>query len=281
MTVTVPAEVTPLPRAAMELRATGATLGYRGSPVLTGLDLTVSPGEILVIFGQSGCGKSTLLRGLAGLLPAASGQITADGAPVTATSPDRAMVFQDDALLPWRSARRNVELPLAIRGVPRGQRRAEAVRWLAQVGLAGQEDRLPGQMSGGMRQRVQLARTLASRPRAILADEPFGSLDAQTRSAMQKLLIEVWTAHPTTIVFVTHDVSEALYLGDRVAVLHPGGIGLTLDVPSPRQAGAGQAPAGRAARDELLAALGRLAPGHAHADLGGPAREGVPEKEKR
>jgi NitT/TauT family transport system ATP-binding protein len=243
------------PPPAMELRAAGVTLGYAARPVLTGLDLHVRPGEILVIFGHSGCGKSTLLRGLAGLLPVAGGQLLADGAPVTGTSPDRAVVFQDDALLPWRTARANVELPLAIRGVPRAQRRKQATRWLAQVGLAGQEDRLPRELSGGMRQRVQLARTLAGQPRAILMDEPFGSLDAQTRAAMQRLLIEVWDTTPTTVVFVTHDVDEALFVGDRVAVLRPGGIEAAVTVPHPREPGAARAPRTAAARARLLALL--------------------------
>ncbi len=255
MTITTLETAAAQPQAAMELRAAGVSLGYPGRPVLTGLDLHVTPGEILVIFGHSGCGKSTLLRGLAGLLPVTGGQILADGTPVTGTSPDRAVVFQDDALLPWRCARSNVELPLAIRRVPRSQRRKQAAHWLAQVGLAGQEDRLPRELSGGMRQRVQLARTLAGQPRAVLMDEPFGSLDAQTRAAMQRLLIEVWRSTPTTVVFVTHDVDEALFVGDRVAVLRPGGIEAAVPVPHPRQAKAARAPETAAARARLLALL--------------------------
>jgi NitT/TauT family transport system ATP-binding protein len=255
VTVTAPTSIPLHQPAAMELTAAGVTLGYPGTTVLSGLDLRVAPGEILIVFGHSGCGKSTLLRGLAGLLAPGAGRILADGAPVTGTSPDRAVIFQDDALLPWRSAQRNVELPLAIRGVPRTQRRQRAGHWLATVGLAGQEHRLPRELSGGMRQRVQLARTLAGCPRAILADEPFGALDAQTRGAMQRLLIGAWKAQPTTIVFVTHDVDEALFLGDRVAVLRPGGIERTLPVPHPRDAQARSAPAVKAARASLLAAL--------------------------
>jgi len=226
----------------MRLEAADVALGYRSGPVLTGLDLDVAAGEILVVFGQSGCGKSTLLRGLAGLLPVAAGRIAADGVAVTGTSPDRAVVFQDDALLPWRSARRNVELPLAIRGVPRAERARQADAWLAHVGLAGQEDRRPGELSGGMRQRVQLARVLAGRPRAILLDEPFGALDARTRAA--------------TVVFVTHDADEALLLGDRVAVLTSAGITGVIPSPQPRDLAAQAGPAVRAARGDLLAALG-------------------------
>ncbi|GAB3908793.1 ABC transporter ATP-binding protein [Kibdelosporangium lantanae] len=207
------------------------TVGYSGHPVLRDISLEIPSGEILVVVGPSGCGKSTLLRALAGLLPS-GGRITVDGAPVDGTSGDRALVFQDDGLLPWRSVRRNVELPLAIRRLSKVDRRAVADDWIAQVGLAGYERRLPRELSGGMRQRVQLARTLAGTPRVVLADEPFGALDAQTRVAMQRLLVEVWQQHPTTVVFVTHDVDEALFLGDRVAVLGRDGRLLTV-VPSP------------------------------------------------
>jgi NitT/TauT family transport system ATP-binding protein len=237
------------------LTATGLELGYGGAPVVRGLDLDIKPGELFVVAGASGCGKSTLLRVFAGLLAAHAGSVLADGQPVRGTSPDRALVFQDDALLPWRTAQRNVELPLAIRGVPRGERRDRARHWLARVGLAGHEDRLPGRLSGGMRQRVQLARTLAGQPRAVLMDEPFGALDAQTRAAMQRLLIEVRDDAPATVVFVTHDVDEALLLGDRVAVLTPHGLRELVDVPYPRDASARTKPDVTACRTRILAAL--------------------------
>ncbi|GLZ10431.1 putative nitrate ABC transporter, ATP-binding protein [Actinomadura sp. NBRC 104425] len=238
----------------LALRAEGVDLGHgRGAPIVTGLDLDIRPGEILAVVGPSGCGKSTLLRAFAGLLAPVAGRITADGAPVAGPSPDRALMFQDDALLPWRSARRNVELPLAMRGVPRRERRAQALDWLARVGLADAGDRLPRQLSGGMRQRVQLARTLAAGPRAILMDEPFGALDAQTRAAMQRLLVEVLATAPATVVFVTHDVDEALLLGDRVAVLGPDGVGTEIAVPAPRDP---DTPAPGDLRDRILAALG-------------------------
>ncbi len=219
------------------LEARNLTLGYAGTPVLSGFDLTVRNGEILVIVGPSGCGKSTLLRAFAGLLPISGGALLAGGAPIRGTAPYRALVFQDDALLPWRTVRRNIELPLAIRGVRRAERREQAARWLDRVGLTGLGDRLPRELSGGMRQRVQLARTLAGSPSVILMDEPFGALDAQTRAEMQRLLIDVWQAAPastaTTVVFVTHDVEEALLLGDRVTVL---GTGTTFDIAAPRTA---------------------------------------------
>jgi NitT/TauT family transport system ATP-binding protein len=240
----------------LALRLDDVALGYDGDPVVTGLTLDVTPGEILVVVGSSGCGKSTLLRGLAGLLPARAGRVLAGGNPVTGPSADRALVFQDDALLPWRSTRRNVELPLAIRGVGRNERRARSEHWLEQVGLGGYGGRLPGQLSGGMRQRAQLARALAGGPRAILMDEPFGALDAQSRAAMQRLLVTVWRANPATVVFVTHDVDEALFLGDRIVVLGPAGVRLHTDVPYPRDPDRRASPEVSAARDQILAALG-------------------------
>jgi len=211
-------------------------LSYTGAPVVDGLSLTVQPGEILVLTGPSGCGKSTVLRALAGLLRPDAGRVLADGREVITTSRDRGMVFQDSALLPWRTVRSNIELALQLRGEPRNGRRQRAEHWIDEVGLTGFADYLPKSLSGGMRQRVQLARGLAGAPRAVMMDEPFAALDTQTRAAMQRLLIDTWRAHPTTIVFVTHDVDEALILGDRVAVL--GRVGQPLraiiDVPEPR-----------------------------------------------
>lgn len=224
---------------AARLRLDAVSLGYHGRPVVEGLFLDVEPGEVLVVVGPSGCGKSTLLRAIAGLLHPLSGTVAADGHDVTSPSADRAMVFQDDALLPWRTARRNVELPLALRGVPRDQRRRSAAEWLRRVGLAGHEQRLPGQLSGGMRQRVQLARALVGEPRAICMDEPFGALDAQTRASMQRLLVEAWQTTGCTVVFVTHDVDEALAIGDRIAVLGPEGVAAQHRVPRPRDFGTG------------------------------------------
>ncbi|QXJ25236.1 ABC transporter ATP-binding protein [Actinomadura graeca] len=232
-------------RGAVSLRAEGVGLGYGGRTVVAGLDLAVAAGEVLVVVGPSGCGKSTLLRAFAGLLPVVSGRVLADGEPVTGTSADRALVFQDDALLPWRTARRNVELALSLRGVPRPARRAAALGWLERVGLGDAADRLPRELSGGMRQRVQIARTLAARPRAVLMDEPFGALDAQTRAAMQRLLVDVLADTPATVVFVTHDVDEALLLGHRIVVLGAEGVAAEFPVP--------------VSRDRVLAALG--APG--------------------
>jgi NitT/TauT family transport system ATP-binding protein len=237
----------------MSLELDRVRLSYNGVPVIDGLSLSVSPGEILVLTGPSGCGKSTVLRALAGLMVPEDGRVLADGAQVMSTSGDRAMVFQENALLPWRTVRSNIELALRLRGAPRATRRSETERWIVEVGLSGFGDYLPMSLSGGMRQRVQLARGLAGAPRSVLMDEPFGALDTQTRSAMQRLLIDTWRAHPTTIVFVTHDVDEALALGDRIAVLDLAGLPLraVLDVPDPRN--------GRARpelRAEIVAALG-------------------------
>ncbi|MGK8465052.1 ABC transporter ATP-binding protein [Nocardia cyriacigeorgica] len=224
----------------MSLRLDEVSLSYTGDPVISRLSLEVRPGEILVLTGPSGCGKSTVLRAFAGLLAPDSGRVLADGEPVTTTSRDRAVVFQDNALLPWRSVRANIELALKLRGEPKPGRRASADRWIEEVGLTGFADFLPKSLSGGMRQRVQLARGLAGAPRAVMMDEPFGALDTQTRNTMQRLLIETWRTHPTTVVFVTHDVDEALLLGDRVAVLGRAGQPLraVIDVPNPRTAAA-------------------------------------------
>ncbi|MBU8810346.1 ABC transporter ATP-binding protein [Mycolicibacterium goodii] len=220
----------------MRLELDGVRLSYTGTPVIDDLSLTVCPGEILVLTGPSGCGKSTILRALTGLLRPDTGRVLADGVPVTTTSRDRGMVFQDSALLPWRTVRSNIELALQLRGEPKAGRRARADRWIDEVGLSGFADFLPKSLSGGMRQRVQLARGLAGAPRAVMMDEPFAALDSQTRAAMQRLLIDTWRAHPTTIVFVTHDVDEALRLGDRIAVLGRAGQPLRalIDVPLPR-----------------------------------------------
>jgi NitT/TauT family transport system ATP-binding protein len=237
----------------LRLQLDGVRLSYTGAPVVDGLSLTVRPGEILVLTGPSGCGKSTVLRALAGLLRPDSGRVLADSVEVTTTSRDRGMVFQDSALLPWRTVRSNIELALKLRGEPRVGRRERADRWIDEVGLTGFAEYLPKSLSGGMRQRVQLARGLAGAPRAVMMDEPFAALDTQTRAAMQRLLIDTWRAHPTTIVFVTHDVDEALTLGDRVAVL--GRIGQPLraliEVPEPRTEHVGR----QALRAEVIAAL--------------------------
>ncbi|MFE5767664.1 ABC transporter ATP-binding protein [Streptomyces sp. NPDC056485] len=246
---TTTAPETPGAGAGAALRLDGVRLGRAGGPaVLDRLDLGVRPGEVLAVVGPSGCGKSTLLRTLAGLLPPLAGTVTQDGSPITRPDADRALVFQEDALLPWRTVRANVELPLLIRRAPRAERRRTATDWLARVGLADHALKLPHQLSGGQRQRVQLARALAARPRAVLMDEPFGALDAQTRAGMQDLLVDVLAGTGATVVFVTHDVDEALFVADRVALL---GTGTVLDVPAPRERTADHS----ALRTRILASL--------------------------
>ncbi|RZU16974.1 ABC transporter ATP-binding protein [Streptomyces sp. BK239] len=251
-----PATPTPSPGRGTRLTFRAATLGRPDAPALSGVDLDIAPGEILTVVGPSGCGKSTLLRTLAGLLPTLAGTVEQDGRPITGPEADRALVFQEDALLPWRTLRSNVELPLAIQGLPRAQRREQAQSWLGRVGLADLTRQLPHRVSGGQRQRAQLARALAGRPRAVLMDEPFGALDAQTRAGMQDLLVEVLHGTGATVVFVTHDVDEALFLGDRVALLGAGGLAAVRDVPRPRDRSAHDDPARVALRHDVLTPLG-------------------------
>ncbi|WP_329141368.1 ABC transporter ATP-binding protein [Streptomyces sp. NBC_00670] len=207
---------------------------YGDHHVLRDLTLTVPDGQLLCVVGPSGCGKSTLLRTLAGLLPATEGTISLDGEPVTGV-PDRlAVVFQDygRSLLPWLTVLDNVALPLRRRGLRRAERRAEATRMLERVGLSGTARRHPWQLSGGMQQRVALARALVCRPALLLLDEPFGSLDAQTREDLEDLLLQVHRADGTTTVLVTHDIDESVYVGDRVVVLSPGPAAhVVLDLP--------------------------------------------------
>jgi NitT/TauT family transport system ATP-binding protein len=207
---------------------------YGDHVVLRDISLSVPDGQLLCVVGPSGCGKSTLLRTVAGLLPGYDGKITLDGTPVTGV-PDRlAVVFQDygRSLFPWLSVRENVALPLRRRGLRRAERRAEADRILERVGLPEAARRHPWQLSGGMQQRVAIARALVCRPSLLLMDEPFGSLDAQTREDLEDLLLEVHRTDGTTIVFVTHDIDESVYVGDRVVALSPGPASrIVLDLP--------------------------------------------------
>ncbi|MFF0968575.1 ABC transporter ATP-binding protein [Streptomyces sp. NPDC003703] len=249
-------EVPRTPGRGLTLALRGAVLGHPGATALSGVDLEVAPGEILTVVGPSGCGKSTLLRTLAGLLAPLGGEVTRDGRPLTGPGADRALVFQEDALLPWRTLRANVELPLAIARMPRAVRRERAEAWLGRVGLAAQARQLPHRVSGGQRQRAQLARALAAGPRAVLMDEPFGALDAQTRAGMQDLLVEVLAGTGATVVFVTHDVDEALFLGDRVALLGSGRLVAVREVPRPRERAAHDDPAHTALRRDVLSSLG-------------------------
>ena len=185
------------------------------------LDLHVRDNEFLTVLGPSGCGKTTLLKILAGLIPWDSGDIEIDGEPVTGPGGDRAMVFQSFALLPWATVLDNVAFGLKLRGVGVEERHEKSMRWIRTVGLAGFEKSLPRQLSGGMQQRVGLARALVTEPKVLLMDEPFSALDEQTRRFMQDELLRTWETNRTTVVFITHSMEEAVKLGDRVALLSP------------------------------------------------------------
>ncbi|GAA1246465.1 ABC transporter ATP-binding protein [Pseudonocardia aurantiaca] len=189
--------------------------------VVEDLDLDVRPGEIVTIVGPSGAGKTTLLRCIAGLLPASSGQVVIGGRPVTGPPEQLAVVFQDysRSLMPWLSVRHNVELPLRGKNVPRDERRRRVTDALADVGLGHTAEQHPWQLSGGMQQRVAIARALAYRPQAMLMDEPFASVDAQTRADLEDLVLDLRQRLDITILLVTHDIDEAVYLGDTVVVL--------------------------------------------------------------
>ena len=191
--------------------------------VLHGVSIPIEDGEFVVLVGPSGCGKSTLLRMLAGFETPTAGRILMDGRPVTGASRDRGVVFQgDDSLYGWLTAVENVEFGLRMRRVPRSERRRRALEFLDLVGLAGQADKYPSELSGGMKQRIQLARALVNEPKMLLMDEPFAALDAQTRALMQVELASIWQAARTTVLFITHDIDEAVTLGGRIGVMRAG-----------------------------------------------------------
>ena len=204
--------------------------------VLKDISFQVHQREFLSIIGPSGCGKSTLIRILAGLETATSGEILLDGKPVVAPGAERGMVFQKYTLFPWLTVCRNVMFGLESIGKDRDTAENIALQWLDIIGLARYADYYPGQLSGGMQQRVAIARALAPQPRVLLMDEPFGALDAQTRTQMQNYLLEVWRNIDITIIFVTHDLDEAVYLSDRILALkaNPGEINELIEVPLPR-----------------------------------------------
>ena len=201
--------------------------------------LRVQPGEFVSVVGPTGCGKSTLLNVAVGLLAPSAGRVVVSGAPLSGLNAKAGYLFQSDALMPWRTARSNVAAGLEFRGVDRAQAGARADEWLARVGLRGFGDRYPHQLSGGMRKRVALAQTLILDPAIILMDEPFSALDIQTRQLMENQLLELWQANRKSVLFITHDLEEAISLSDRVVVLsagpqsHPIGE-FAIDLPRPR-----------------------------------------------
>jgi NitT/TauT family transport system ATP-binding protein len=220
----------------------GLRKAYPGSngraPVvaLDGVDLTVQTQEFLCILGPSGCGKTTLLKAIMGLVAPDAGDLRIDGRPALAPGPDRAMVFQNFALLPWADVITNIAFGLDLRGVPKAEREQKAREWIRAVGLEGFERHYPRQLSGGMQQRVGLARALAVDPKILLMDEPFGAVDAQTRRLLQEDLLAVLQYSRKTVVFVTHSMEEAVLLGDRVALMtpRPGRIQEVVEVGLPR-----------------------------------------------
>lgn len=237
-------------RLAYENQASGALF-----LALSDVALKVERGEFVTIVGPSGCGKSTLLMLVAALLKPTSGSLSLNGEPITNPGSDRALVFQDFALLPWRTVLANVELGLELKGIPKAERRAAARKYVSMVGLRAFENNYPHQLSGGMRQRVGIARALSVEPEVLLMDEPFGALDAQIRQVMASELLRIWERDRKTILFVTHDIDEAIYLADRVIVMSasPGRIICEIEVslPRPRQLSVRHTPVFTAHREQI------------------------------
>jgi len=229
--------------------------GAAATVALQATDLQVNEHEFLTILGPSGCGKSTLLRIVAGLDRHDAGEVILDGRPIAGPGSDRGMVFQSYTLFPWLTVRDNVCFGLRERRISRPQQLEIAQDYLAQVGLSGFEHHYPRQLSGGMQQRVAIARALANGPRILLMDEPFGALDHQTRELMQELLLDVWQANRKTVLFVTHDIDEAIFMGTRVAVMtaRPGRIKLdrSIELAYPRHYSIKTSPPFAAIKSEL------------------------------
>ncbi|HMM85887.1 ABC transporter ATP-binding protein [Azohydromonas sp.] len=229
--------------------AKGSTLALQAT------DLDVAENDFITILGPSGCGKSTLLRIVAGLDHPTAGEVRLDGQPIHGPGADRGMVFQSYTLFPWLNVLDNVCFGLRERGVPRAEQIDTAHAFLAKVGLKGFDQHYPKQLSGGMQQRVAIARALANGPRMLLMDEPFGALDHQTRELMQELLLGIWEAERKTVLFVTHDIDEAVFMGSRVVVMsaRPGRIKLDrpVELPHPRHYSVKTSPAFAALKAEL------------------------------
>jgi NitT/TauT family transport system ATP-binding protein len=222
----------------LEVQQLGKTFASTQGEVtaLRGIDFKTHRRELVCVIGPSGCGKSTLIRILAGLEAPTSGRVLLDGQPVAGPCRDRGMVFQGYTLFPWLTVKKNVMFGPRMNGMDAGQAEREALQWLDLIGLAKFADAYPHQLSGGMKQRVAIARALVNQPRILLMDEPFGALDAQTRCRMQSYLLDIWKHIDITILFITHDLDEAIFLADRILVLkaHPGEVQELIEVPVPR-----------------------------------------------
>lgn len=222
----------------MEVRGLHKTFASSGGPVtaLEDINFTLHRREFLSVIGPSGCGKSTLIRILAGLEIPSGGEVSVDGKVVRGPGADRGMVFQSYTLFHWLTVKQNVMFGLKIAGKSSNKAEAEAREWISLVGLERFENAYPNQLSGGMKQRVAIARALANQPKVLLMDEPFGALDAQTRANMQAYLLEIWRNVDVSIIFITHDLDEAIYLADRILVLkaNPGRTDELIEVPVPR-----------------------------------------------
>jgi NitT/TauT family transport system ATP-binding protein len=223
---------------AIDARGVSVEFGREAMRVraLADVSLRIRPGEFVSIVGPSGCGKSTLLNVVAGFIAATAGEVTVDGQPVRGPGPERGVVFQQHSLFPWLNVRENVAYGLKARGVPRVERDAIVDALLARCGLRDFARHYPEQLSGGMRQRVGIVRAIANEPRVLLLDEPFGALDAQTREVMQEILLDLWQRFQTSVLFITHDIDEAVFLSDRVCVMtaRPGKIKAEVEIPFPR-----------------------------------------------
>ena len=228
----------------LEVKGLGKTFDSAHGPViaLNEISFKTHRREFVCVIGPSGCGKSTLIRILAGLEPPSSGRVLLDGKAVHGPGPDRGMVFQGYTLFPWLTVKKNVMFGLEMAGRGKMAAEEEAMQWIDLVGLSKFAKSYPHQLSGGMKQRVAIARALANQPRILLMDEPFGALDAQTRARMQAYLLEIWQNIEITILFITHDLDEAIYLADRILVLraHPGEVDELIEVPVPQPRSPGQ-----------------------------------------
>ncbi|MEJ2645889.1 MAG: ABC transporter ATP-binding protein [Gammaproteobacteria bacterium] len=222
----------------IEVRDLGVTFGQARDAVdaVQGVSIYSRPGEFVSIVGPSGCGKSTLLNAVAGFVKPSRGTLLLDGQPIRGPGADRGMVFQQYSLFPWLSVRKNVEFGLKRRGMDRSRRETAARTLLGLAGLLGFENHYPDQLSGGMRQRVGIVRALATSPQVLLMDEPFGALDAQTRVVMQQILTNMWQHFRLSVLFITHDIDESIFLSDRIYVMtaQPGRIKAEITVPLPR-----------------------------------------------